>query len=186
MPPAFHRLTRVAVLLLGTAACVEDDWDPDNPPVGTDDTAIADDTGVDTDTDTSSAPDPALSGAWTSQGADISTLFASDPFNIVLVQVTFRANGSYSAYTQDDAGQGASLAGTYTVDLGSSPHPIVLTQTEPYSATSEGLYAVDSGVLTYEVVQTVPDYGFTPPSGSFGTTTGPNITPGVNVQTYRR
>ena len=42
--------------------------------------------------------------------------------------------------------------------------------------------------MTYEVVQTVPDYGYTPPTptSGFGTTSGPGVSAGDNVQIYRR
>ena len=51
-----------------------------------------------------------------------------------------------------------------------------------------GIYEVDGNTLTYEVVQVDPDYGFTPPTpeSGFGSTGGPNMTEGINVQVYRR
>ncbi len=171
----------VALFLASAIGCfAEDDWDPN---------AQLNDTANDTATDTGSsnaAPDPALVGDWTSEGSDISELLVDDPFNIVLVEATFRANSTYEVSSQDSAGETGTFTGTWSVDPSTDPAGITLEQLAPYSATSEGIYAVAGDVLTYEVVQTLPDYGFTPPTGDFGTTTGPGISPGVNVQTFRK
>ena len=171
----------VALFLASAIGCVaEDDWDPN---------AQLNDTANDTATDTDSseeAPDPALVGHWTSEGSDLSELLAGDPFNIVLVEASFEANSTYEVSSQDDAGATATFTGTWSVDPSTDPPGITLEQSAPYTATSVGLYAVEGDVLTYEIVQTVPDYGFAPPTGDFGTTTGPGIDPGVNVQTFRK
>jgi hypothetical protein len=176
----------VGLYLVTAIGCVEDDWSPDAQPGDTDEVTDTDD---DTATDTGSsdeAPDPALVGHWTSEGSDLSELLAAEPFNIVLVEATFQTNSTYEVSSQDSAGATATFTGTWTVDPSTDPPGITLEQSDPYTATSEGLYAVESGVLTYEIVQTVPDYGFAPPTGDFGTTTGPGIDPGVNVQIFRR
>jgi hypothetical protein len=80
------------------------------------------------------------------------------------------------------------LVGTFVADEGTSPATIVLTQTSPYAATAEGIYQVDGDTLTYEVVQTQPDYGFLPPTPEtgFGSTSGTGLNPGDNIQIYRR
>jgi len=101
------------------------------------------------------------------------------------VSADFHADGTYDVYSQDADGQGADFSGTYGVVLSTTPHTIVLQQTAPYAATSEGIYQVDSAQLQYEIVQTLPDYGFTPPT-AFGTTDGPGVSPGTNVQLFER
>ncbi len=176
----------VGLYLMTAVGCVADDWDPD---AQLNDTASATLPSDDPSTDTSSpdeAPDPALVGDWTSDGSDISDLFVDEPFNIVLVDATFWANSTYEVSSQDQAGARATFTGTWSVDLSTNPPGITLEQSNPYAATSEGLYAVSGDVLTYEIVQTEPDYGFTPPIDNFGTTTGPSVDSGANVQTYRR
>ena len=165
----------IAFLLV---ACVPDDWNgkPYQPDTAsTVDTApVGDGTG--------------LVGKWLSQGADLSTLFAADPFNYTKVTVTFRSDLGYTASVVDKDSKTGTVTGTYSADDGTSPSTIALTQTTPYDALASGLYSVDGDVLTYEVVQTSPDYGYTPPTpkGGFGSTSGPSIQPGDNVQTYRR
>jgi hypothetical protein len=170
----------ICLCLRTSVGCVEDDWNPDAQPS---------DTAFDTATDTGNsdqAPDPNLVGDWTSQDSDISELLADDPFNTILVEATFRANSSYEVSSQDAAGDGATFTGTWSVDPSTDPPGITLEQSEPYTAISKGLYAIAADVLTYEIVQTVPDYGFAPPIGDFGTTTGPGVSPGVNIQIFRR
>jgi hypothetical protein len=74
------------------------------------------------------------------------------------------------------------------VDASTSPGSITLTQASPYAATAVGIYQVDGDTLTYEVVQTLPDYGFTPPTSEtgFGSTSGPGLDADVNIQIYQR
>ena len=82
----------------------------------------------------------------------------------------------------------ATVTGTWTADTSTEPGVVSLEQEEPYEAKASGIFAVDGAVLTYEVVQTEPDYGFSPPTpqGGFGSTNGPGVGPGDNVQTFRR
>ena len=171
----------IIALLLGTA-CVPDDVD------GTGFNPLVTDTGDDTndtvdtnDTDTSAAPP--LVGDWTSEGSDLSTFFASNGFRII--DVTFANSGAYTVKAVDTDGEVYDFSGTYSTS-GGSPQNITLVQSAPFEATSKGFFAVDGDTLSYEVVQTQPDFGNTPPSGSFGTSSGTGFGPGENVQTYRR
>ena len=61
----------------------------------------------------------------------------------------------------------------------------VLTQTEPYAATSEGIWQVQGDTLTYEVVETDPGLGATPPANGFGSTSNGQFGDD-NIQIYRR
>lgn len=176
-------------LLLGLSGCMPDDYDGTGwPPDDTVDSGDPDTSDPDDTDDTDVTDAPAIVGTWRSQGADLSDLFAGEPFNYVDVQAIFRANGRSEVHATDQDGATADLIGTYTVDLSTSPATIVVLQTSPYEATASGIWAVSGDTLTYEVVQTVPDYGFVPPtpSSGFGTTSGPNLDPGTNVQTYQR
>lgn len=175
-------MIRASFLVL-LAACMPDDWngEPYVPPTGT---PVATDTGADTT--------PAGAGfadTWTSEGDDLSPLFAGEPFNYASVVATFRADLTYSVVATDTSGaETPALTGTYVADDTTVPGVITLTQTVPYEATAVGIWQVEGDVLTYEVVQTVPDYGFVPPTpaGGFGSTGGPNMTAGINTQVYRR
>lgn len=163
-----------AVLLGG---CFQDDYVPGYVP---EEEVVSDDTA-------SLVGGSALVGEWVSEGADLSELFANPPFEYVRVEARFEADGDYRVVAEDGGGTTYPLVGSYEVDEGTSPPSIVLTQDEPYAATARGIWKVDGGVLTYEIVQTVPDYGYTPPTPAtgFGSTTGPGLSSGDNVQTYR-
>lgn len=165
-------------LLLG--GCFPDDWDGQPYVPATD--------GVPPATSDSGAPaDDGIVGRWVSEGSDRSPLFAAEPFDYASVVAAFAAGGDYVVTSTDAEGAAYVLTGTYVAAPG-EPGTVTLTQAEPYPATAEGIWAVEGDTLTYEVVQTVPDYGFSPPTpgGGFGSTSGPGMTPGLNVQTYRR
>lgn len=182
MHPFFRPFAAAAALALASA-CVPDDYDPDAEDTAADDTSVdTDDSPI--DTDTAGADDPALVGNWRSEGANRSDLFVR--FDIVWVTAQFGADGRYTVVSQDADGQQGTFTGTYTLNLATNPRGITMNQTGPYTATAVGLYAVSGDTLTFETVQTVPDYGNTPPSGSFGTSAGAGLGPGENVQTYVR
>lgn len=176
------------ILALLALACAPDDVTDD----GADDTgADTADTGADTGDDsgdTGSGGADSIVGEWLSEGEDISELFAGAPFSYVSIVATFGGDGSYTVVATNDEGQVGTLTGTYTVDTSTEPGAITLEQATPYAATAVGIWDVEGDTLTYEVVQTVPDYGYVPPTPEtgFGTTSGPNIDPGVNVQVYVR
>ncbi|MEQ1567543.1 MAG: hypothetical protein ABMA64_18015 [Myxococcota bacterium] len=159
------------------SACFPDDWDG-QPYSGWDGLAGATDT---------AAPRSPLVGAWVSEGSDIAALLADPPFSYVRVDAVFGSDGSYSvdSITRDDLV--IELSGTWSSDGSTTPAAIALHQTEPYEALASGIWQVEGGELTYEVVQTTPDYGYVPPTpaGGFGSTAGPGVEPGVNVQTFR-
>lgn len=161
-------------LLLPVAGCMPDDWDGEPW------------TGPGTSGDTG-APASAMVGDWVSEGGDLSDLFAADPFRYVRVDASFAVDGTYAVTSRDDGGAEYLLAGTWSTDEATAPATVTLAQTEPYEALAAGIWQVDGDVLTWEVVQTVPDYGFVPPtpSAGFGSTSGPGLTPGANVQIYR-
>jgi hypothetical protein len=164
------------------AACFPDDWDgqPYVPGGSTGPDPI--------DTSDTAAPVAGIVGSWESEGSDLSDLFANVPFFYEYVRADFGANGIVSSEIRDSDGAVYVVTGTFVVDEGTQPASIVLQQTEPYIATLQGIYQVSGDTLTYEVVQLTPDYGYLPPTPEqgFGTTSGPNLVPGVNVQTYVR
>lgn len=170
------------VVLLGLAGCLPDDWNGEpylGPPT----------TSVPSTTDTGEPTDDAspLVGRWISEGDDRSPLFAEPPFSYVRVETTFRADGAYTTTTETADGP-VVLSGTWSADEGPAPAPVAIEQISPYVASAIGIWQVDGDVLTWEVVQITPDYGYvapTPDSG-FGSTSGPGLEAGDNVQIFRR
>lgn len=138
------------------------------------------DTGVDTN--------DALAGDWLSQGQDLSELFANAPFEYVRLDASFRQDGSYVVTGTTAEDEAYVFEGAWVADTTTSPGTITLTQTAPSNAVAEGIWEIEGNTLTYEVVQVSPDYGFTAPTpeAGFGSTGGPNMTAGINVQVYQR
>lgn len=172
-------MTRAALLAPLLVGCLADDWNG-QPYTGPGTTSG--DTGV-----VVTGSDD-LAGSWRSAGGDVSGLLADEPFRYVRVDAVFEPSGAYEVIGTDADGAEWPLVGTWTADPG-TPGTVTLEQAEPYVATAVGIWQVEGGTtLTYEVVQTSPDYGFQPPTpgSGFGSTTGPGLTPGINVQTYRR
>jgi len=178
-----HRAFALAVALLA-GGCFADDWDgqPYQPGTTGGGTPFIPDT-----SDTGPALDP-LVATWVSEGSDLSDLFAAFPFEYQSIEAGFRADGVVNTEIVDGDGVRYVTTGTYQIDTSTTPASIVLQQIEPYQATLAGIYQVTGDVLTYEVVQIQPDYGFIPPTpaSGFGTTAGPSLSAGINVQTYER
>lgn len=180
--------------LLLLLACIEDDYDPNDTGASGDDTAghetgdtdTAEDSGDDTGDDSGDVDELAIVGAWVSEGDDISPLLA-EYGGVVRVEASFGANGSLVASALDGDGETTEYVSTYVAVEG-RPGTITVTQTSPYAATSEGIWQVDGDTLTYEVIQVTPDYGYSPatPESGFGSTSGPYLEEGDNVQVYRR
>jgi hypothetical protein len=153
-----------------------------------DGTGLPSDSGVaSTTTTVGTGPTQALAGSWISEGDDLPPLFAAPPFEYSRIEADFHPDGSYLVTSFDQAGTATPLNGAYTHDASTDPATIVLNQQQPYLAEAQGIYQVSSNILRYEVVQVVPDYGFGPPtpSSGFGSSTGPGLSAGDNVATYR-
>ncbi|MCB9523062.1 MAG: hypothetical protein H6702_06740 [Myxococcales bacterium] len=128
---------------------------------------------------------PAIVGDWVSEGADVAPLLSGAPGNLRRLDATFTAAGAFDVVAVNADGQQIVLTGRYQVDEGDRPPSIVLTQTEPYAATSEGIWQVQGDTLTYEVVETDPGLGATPPANGFGSTSNGQFGDD-NIQIYRR
>ncbi len=173
------------ILALLFAACIPDDVaDDSGTKESTTDSQSTDDSSPTDDSEASE--DQIITGTWLSEGDDISDLLAAGGF--VKITATFKGDGTYTTDATDSRGTTYNLAGTYTVDTTTLPGTLVANQTTPTAVTAEGIWQVNGDTLLYEVAQTSPDKGFTPPTpqGGFGSTTGPNVEPGINVQTYKR
>ena len=154
-----------------------------------------DDTDTDVDTDTSADSDTegdtsgetsAIVGDWVSEGDNLAPLFQTATYNYTSIDATFEASGSYEVIAITGGGDTYTFTGTYTVDASTDPHGIVLEQTSPAAATSEGIFAITDGEMEYEVVVTTPDYGFTAPTPEtgFGSTAGAGLSEGDNIQIF--
>ena len=165
--------------LLGLSACMPDDVDGKDTASWEADT----DTDTDADTDTDTDSDQDITGSWISEGADLSPLFA----DFTSITATFNADGSY-AVVANYQGTDFDFNGTFTVDTSTSPNTIVLLQERPV-ATAEGIWEVGTdGVLQYEVTQSDPNtkgYSVPTPEDGFGSTSGPGLKAGDNLQIYR-
>ena len=148
------------ILALFAFACAPDDV-KDDTAAGDADTDTDSDTDADTDADTDTDAGNDIVGDWLSSGDDVSVLFQSEMFDYVLIEVDFASDNTYTVTATDGSGSTYDLAGTFVTDTSTQPASIVLSQSSPYNATAEGIYDIDGDTMTYEVVQTVPDYGYT-------------------------
>jgi hypothetical protein len=135
--------------------------------------------GADVEPDDSDAPssEAALVGSWRSAGADIAPLLV----DVVRVDATFEADGSYEVLTLLGDDSTWTLVGTWTSDLSTDPAAIALSQTSPWADAVEGIWGVDGDVLTWDVVSVALGSPATP-GGGFGSSSAGDD----NVQTYRR
>lgn len=172
-----------------TAACTADDGDSGSAgDGGTSDGGTTDsgasDGGGDGGGDAGMAD--LLVGDWLSEGDDISSLLAY--YGYTSVTSSFLSDGSYVVDATGSTGAVDSYAGTFVADDSAALAAITLTQTSPSAITAEGIFTVEDDVLTYEVVQTSPDIGCTPPTvqSGFATTDCSGQTGDYNVQVFRR
>ncbi len=133
-------------------------------------------------------------GTWASVGADIAFLLRFPPVNADSIWAKFNANNTYEVKSYDTAGTALTFSGTWSANKSSvnSIYTITLNQTTPSAVTSEGIfevYAASPDSMKYEVLQTNPTLtGFTGPTPAtgFGSTAGPGLQPGWNLQRYKR
>jgi hypothetical protein len=120
----------------------------------------------------------ALIGSWLSAGADVAPLLAAAPFNNVQITATFNTDKTYAVLGIDKDNKMLPYNGTYELTESDVPgiFNIVCHQVMPQTATAEGMLQIDTTVMParmqYEVVQTQPTNGLTPPTadGGFGST----------------
>ncbi|MFC1852319.1 hypothetical protein ACFL27_19145 [candidate division CSSED10-310 bacterium] len=147
--------------------------------------------GDDDDDDNDNTQQEEIVGKWLSSGDDVSVLLASLGF--VSIGAQFNENNTYTVDATDNQGAVTQFVGTYVVAKSSvgNIYTITLSQSSPTVLTSEGIYEIDSSTdpdeMMYEIVQTSPDIGATPPTpdGGFGSTNGGALGD-MNVQKYIR
>jgi len=132
-------------------------------------------TGCSESDDSTTSPTPAadpIVGTWTSEGTGyVAPGLAAAPFKVKKIVATFNTNGSYTVISTDSSNANVTYKGTYvsTENSGTTIRNIVLTQTEPTTVTSTGIYQVDKNQFKYEVIQTTPAItGITAPTAAEG------------------
>ncbi|HZS39833.1 MAG TPA: hypothetical protein VFF06_23530 [Polyangia bacterium] len=114
----------------------------------------------------------ALVGNWLSAGADVAPLLAKPPFNDTMITATFNADSTYTVLGVDNANKTTSFTGTYTATPSEVDgiFDITIAQNQPSTAAAQGIYQIDPAThrMKYEVVQTQPTNGITPPTASAG------------------
>lgn len=182
--PAFLLSTLVLTLM---PSCNDDDG-PLEPVASCDDNMQnGNETGVDCGGD---CPDCVigLMGEWQSSGADVSTLLV-DLFAIDSIYANFRTDNTFVFEQFDSSGTKSVMEGTYSQTMSGVGQiwTIKVQQTSPIPLTLEGIFEIAGNTMVYEVLQTIPNVGGTPPTAQLGF--GSSISGALgntNVQTYRR
>ncbi|MGE5680967.1 MAG: hypothetical protein ACM34K_08825 [Bacillota bacterium] len=145
------------------------------------------------------ATDPIV-GTWVSQGANVALGLRVAPFKVVKIVATFNENKTYTVVQTDSANVQTTFTGTYTnaesnaTDTlsttgtkGAKIYTITANQATPSAVTAQGIYAISSGNMTYEVIQTTPPLtGVNAPTaaGGFGSTTIAGTKYPIYIQKY--
>lgn len=117
-------------------------------------------------------------GEWYSSGSDVATLL-SYYFGVDSIYAKFESNNTYLVESFAD-GAKTTYSGTYTQTKSGvgTIWNITLNQSTPTAVTSVGIFDISTETtpytMQYEVAQTEPSIGATPPTaaGGFGSTNG--------------
>ncbi|MCF7794691.1 MAG: carboxypeptidase-like regulatory domain-containing protein [Melioribacteraceae bacterium] len=131
-------------------------------------------------------------GTWVAEDYDVSVLLYTY-FNIRKITATFNPNGSYTVVQVDSSGAEKTIGGTFTISKSEVENIFSITadQTIGGTLTAQGIFEISSSstpfTMQYEVVQTTPDIGATPPTpeAGFGSTSG-GAYGTTNIQKYTR
>jgi len=128
-------------------------------------------------------------GSWLSQGQNVAPLLLS--LGIVKIEATFKNDNTYTVVSYDTSNAAVTFEGTYSVKESNVDdiYNITINQSKPTALTSVGIFRIyeskNPREMIYEIVQTQPDIGATPPTpeAGFGSTNGGAL--GTwNVQKY--
>jgi hypothetical protein len=127
-------------------------------------------------------------GNWVSEGSDVAPLLVS--LGISKIEAQFNDDNTYTVLSYDAAMASTTLSGTWVAEKSDVDNIYTLTvnQTAPTALTSEGIFEVYSASpdsMYYEIVQTEPAIGATPPTPAdgFGSTNGGALGT-INIQKY--
>jgi hypothetical protein len=127
-------------------------------------------------------------GQWQSSGTNVAPLLVNF-FAVDSIWASFKTDGTYEVHQFDITGAKTILTGTFTqMESGVNDiWTITVNQSSPANLTSEGILKITGDEMKYEIAQTEPDIGATPPTpaGGFGSTSGGAFGTS-NVQTYIR
>ncbi len=148
--------------------------------------ACGDDDGDDGITPTETISDKIV-GTWLSAGDDVAPLLAGPPFNIDSIRVEFTEDLTITLEQHVTGGDWTTFTGTYvaTESETGTIHSIAIEYT---AFTQEGIVEITEGTtdeMKLEVVQTIPDYGFTVPTPEAGFGADP-VYLELNIQMYVR
>jgi hypothetical protein len=141
------------------------------------------------DDDDSPATGTGIIGEWYSSGGNVAPLLIS--LGVDSVYAKFNADQTYTVESYSPDGVLTNYTGTYVQtksDVGDI-YTILLEQSTPFVATSEGIFEVSMGTagydMRYEVVQMQPSLNLSAPTpeGGFGSTAG-GAYGETNVQKY--
>ncbi|HQA75547.1 MAG TPA: hypothetical protein PLY32_00360 [Salinivirgaceae bacterium] len=111
-------------------------------------------------------------GNWLSKGADVAPLLATY-FQVDSITADFKSNNTYAVVSYS-GGVPTNYVGTYVQTKSGTGDiwTIKLNQSTPTAVTSEGIFEItkvgEGYTMKYEVVQTEPNIGATPPTASAG------------------
>jgi hypothetical protein len=144
------------------------------------------------------AKDPIV-GTWISEGLNVPFGLRSAPFKVKKITATFNENKSYTVVQVDSANVQTTFTGTITytestssdtvsssTTKGAKIYNIVANQASPTVVTSTGIYAISGTNMTYEIIQTSPNLGVSPPTpaAGFGSTSVGTTKYPIYIQKY--
>jgi hypothetical protein len=144
-------------------------------------------------------PTDPIVGTWVSEGLNVPFGLRVAPFKVVRIVATFNANKSYTVVQTDSANVQTTFTGTisYTetthkdtatgsTTLNATIFNIVANQAAPSVVTSTGIYAISGSNMTYEIIQTSPNLGVSPPTAAqgFGSTSVGTTKYPIYIQKY--
>ncbi|MFH0735810.1 MAG: hypothetical protein V1773_14915 [bacterium] len=137
-------------------------------------------------------PKDPIVGTWVSEGNNVAPLLVYF-FKAKKITATFNENFSYTVVQIDSSNGSTTFTGTYTLTKGTTGtiYQIVVNQQTPSVLIAEGIYQIDTAAepdgMKYEVIQTTPAIGATPPTvtAGFGSSSGGALGTS-NIQKYVR
>lgn len=129
-----------------------------------------------------------IMGRWQSSGTNVAPLLVN-LFGTDSIYAEFRTDLTYSVEQYDTSGAVLTLEGVFTQGESGTADiwDITVNQSVPAALTSVGIFSIDGTTMQYEIVQTEPDIGATPPTAAagFGSTNGGALG-NLNIQTYEK
>ena len=115
-------------------------------------------------------------GSWVSEGASNVARGLAVLSKTRKIDATFNENGTYNVVATDSSNATVTFTGTWTATVPASNgiRAIELRQATPTSLVARGIFQIQAGVMSYEVIQAEPALaGVVGPTqtGGFGSTT---------------